>query len=65
MGHGETWPDRATRRGGELRTRSYGPMVVDVIVDGMAGLERKKEPAIQTIAFMNLLAGQRAQFDLE
>jgi hypothetical protein len=40
-------------------------MVVDVIVDGMAGLERKKEPAIQTIAFMNLLAGQRAQFDLE
>ena len=42
-----------------------GPVVVNVIVDGMAGLVRKKEPAIQTIAFSDLLAGQKAQYGLD
>ena len=42
-----------------------GPVVVNVIVDGMAGLARKKEPAIQTIAFSDLLAGQKAQYGLD
>ena len=42
-----------------------GPVVVNVVVDGMAGLVRKKEPLIQTIAFSDLLAGQKAQYDLD
>lgn len=42
-----------------------GPVVVNVIIDGMAGLIRKKEPLIQTIAFNDLLAGQKAQYDLD
>jgi acetolactate synthase-1/2/3 large subunit len=42
-----------------------GPVVVNVIVDGMAGLLRKKEPLIQTIAFSDLLAGQKAQYGLD
>lgn len=42
-----------------------GPVVVNVIVDNMAGLVRKKEPLIQTIAFSDLLAGQKAQYDLD
>lgn len=42
-----------------------GPVVVNVVIDGMAGLIRKKEPLIQTIAFSDLLAGQKAQYDLD
>ncbi|MEQ9445266.1 MAG: thiamine pyrophosphate-binding protein [Rhodospirillaceae bacterium] len=42
-----------------------GPVVVNVIVDGMAGLVRKKEPLVQTIAFSDLLTGQKAQYDLD
>ncbi len=42
-----------------------GPVVVNVVIDGMAGLIRKKEPLVQTIAFNDLLAGQKAQYDLD
>ena len=42
-----------------------GPVIVNVIVDDMAGLVRKQEPLVQTIAFSDLLAGQKAQYDLD
>lgn len=50
-----------------FKAANDGPVVVNVnvIVDGMAGLARKKEPVIQTIAFSDLLAGQKAQFGLD
>jgi acetolactate synthase-1/2/3 large subunit len=48
-----------------FKAANEGPVVVNVIVDGMAGLARKKEPVIQTIAFSDLLAGQKAQYGLD
>ncbi len=46
------------------REVNTGPVVVNVLVDGMAGLVRKKEPVVQTIAFSDLKAAQAAQYDL-
>jgi acetolactate synthase-1/2/3 large subunit len=45
------------------RAVSDGPVVVNILVDGEAGLVRKKDPLVQTIAFSDLKVSQAAQYD--